>query len=151
MRGLKIARADLRRQLHEAEARVRRLFAKRKTIPKRIPASDLETLKTEKKLIVDAIKIAAYQAETELLRLLHDHYPRAGDEGRTLLHAAFQSPGRLEVIDGDLHVPLAAQSSPHRTAAQTGLCQQLDATPTPFPGTNLRLRLTVEPPEPIIS
>ncbi|HUT89564.1 MAG TPA: hypothetical protein VMY37_08720 [Thermoguttaceae bacterium] len=63
MRGFKIAHADLRRKLHEAEARVRRLFAKRKTIPKRIPASDLETLKTEKKLIVDAIKIAAYQAE----------------------------------------------------------------------------------------
>jgi transposase len=150
MRGFKIAHADLRRQLHEAEARVRRLFQKRKTIPKRIPATDIKTLKTEKKLLVDSIKMAAYQAETDLLSLLHDHYPRAADEGRTLLHAAFQSPGRLEVIDGELHVTLAHQSSPHRTAALAALCQQLDAMPTTFPGTNLRLRLTVEPQEPII-
>jgi len=151
MRGFKIAHADLRRQLQQAEARVKRLFEKRKTIPQRIPASDLKTLKSEKKLIVDSIKMAAYQVETELLRLLHDHYPRAADEGRTLLHAAFQSAARLQVIDGELHVTLAAQSSPHRTAALAALCQQLDATPTTFPGTNLRLRLTVEPQQPVIS
>jgi prepilin-type processing-associated H-X9-DG protein len=151
MRGFKIAHADLRRQLQKAEARVKRLFQKRKTIPKRIPASDLKTLKTEKKLIIDSIKMTAYQVETELLGMLHDHYARTADEGRTLLHAAFQSPGRVEVTDGELHVTLAAQSSPHRTAALAALCQQLDAILTTFPGTNLRLRLTVESQEPIIS
>ena len=46
----------------------------RKGIPKRIPASDLEALKTEKKLIVDAIRMAAYQVETELLGMLAGHY-----------------------------------------------------------------------------
>jgi hypothetical protein len=41
--------------------------------------------------------MAAYQGETQLLGMLQEHYARADEEGRTLLHAAFQSPARLEV------------------------------------------------------
>jgi hypothetical protein len=151
MRGFKIAHAELRRKLDKAEARVERLMQQRKDVPKRIPASGLETLKTEKKLIVDAIKMAAYQVETELLGMLAGHYARTEDEGRTLLHAAFNSPARLEVADGELRVTIAAQSAPHRTAALAALCTQLDAIGATFPGTNLRLRLTVATKEPIIS
>lgn len=151
MRGFKIVHADLRRQLEQAEARLERLYAKRKATPKRIPASDLEVLKKEKKLVVDSIKMTAYQVETELFRMLGDHYARTEDEGRTLLHAVFQSPARLEVYQDELHVTIAAQSSPHRTQAVAALCKQLDALRILFPGTNLRLRLAVETPEPIIS
>ena len=151
MRGFKIAHADLRRQLEQAEARLVRLYAKRKTTPKRIPASDLEVLKKEKKLVVDSIKMTAYQVETELFGMLGDHYARTDDEGRTLLHAVFQSPARLVVHEDELHVTIAAQSSPHRTQAVAALCKQLDALRVLFPGTNLRLRLAVETPEPIIS
>jgi transposase len=151
MRGFKIAHADLRRELEQAESRLERLYAKRKATPKRIPASDLEVLKKEKKLVVDSIKMTAYQVETELFGMLGDHYARTEDEGRTLLHAVFQSPARLEIYEGELHVTIAAQSSPHRTQAVAALCKQLDALRIPFPGTNLRLRLAVETPEPIIS
>ena len=59
-------------------------------------------LKTEKKLIADAIKMTAYQVEAELLGMLQDHDARADEEGRTLLHAAFRWPARLEVADGEL-------------------------------------------------
>jgi transposase len=151
MRGFKIAHAALRRQLQQAEAQLQRLLQNRKAIAKRISASDLQKLKTEKKLIVDSIKMAAYQVETELLGMLQEHYARATDEGRTLLHAAFQSAARLEVTEGELRVTIAAQSSPHRTAALAKLCAQLDAIPTTFPGTKLRLRLAVEPSKPLIS
>jgi transposase len=151
MRGFKIAHAALRQQLQKVEARIERLLNERKNTPKRIPASDLKTLKTEKKLIADAIKMAAYQVETELLGLLRNHYARSDEEGRTLLHAAFQSPARLEVSDNELRVTIAAQSSPHRTAALASLCAQLDALAVPFPGTHLRLRLAVHASEPIIS
>ena len=151
MRGFKIAHAGLREQLQQAEAKVQRLLEQRQKTPKRIPASDLKTLKTEKKLIADAIKMAAYQVETELLGMLQDHYGRADEEGRTLLHAAFQSPARLEVAEGQLRVTIARQSSPHRTAALAALCAQLDALALPFPGTHLRLRPTVQAAKPIIS
>ena len=94
--------------------------------------------------------MAAYQVETELLGMLQEHYARAGEEGRTLLHAAFQSPARLEVAEGELRVTIGCQSSPHRTAALAGLCATLDALAIPFPGTHLRLRLAVETETPII-
>ena len=109
------------------------------------------TLKAEKKLIADVIKMAAYQVETELLGMLQDHYTRADVEGRTLLHAAFQSPARLEVAEGELRVTIASQSSPHRTAALGALCEQLDAMAVPFPGTHLRLRLAIQTEKPIMS
>jgi transposase len=151
MRGFKIAHAKLRKQLDEAQMRVARLLEQRGKIPKRILATDRVALKTEKKLIADAIKMAAYQVETELLGLLQDHYARCGQEGRTLLHAAFKSPAKLEVAPGELRVTIARQSSPHRTAALAALCSQLDALAVPFPGTNLRLRLAVQAHQPIIS
>ena len=88
--------------------------------------------------------MAAYQVETELLGLLDGHYARSAEEGRTLLHAAFQSSAQLEVTDTELRVTIARQSSPHRTAALAALCEQLDALAVPFPGTNLRLRLAVQ-------
>lgn len=145
VKGFKIAQATLRRQLAAAEARVQQLTEQRGKMPVRVPASDLQHLKTEKKLIVDAIKIAAYQVETELLGMLGEHYARTEDEGRTLLHAAFQSAADLEVREGELRVTIAAQSSPHRTAALAAVCQQLDTSPVHFPGTTLRLRLAVRP------
>jgi transposase len=145
MRGFKIAHAVLGKRLKQAKARLQRLYKKRKAIPKRIPASDLATLKTEKKLIADSIKMAAYQVETELFSMLQEHYARCDDEGRTLLHSVFQSSARLEVIDGELRVTIAAQSSPHRTQALAALCEQLNTNATCFPGTDLRLLLAVEP------
>jgi len=95
--------------------------------------------------------MAAYQVETELLGMLQNYYARADEEGRTLLHAVFQSPARLEVAEGELRVTIARQSSPHRTAAVAALCAQLDAQATSFPGTHLRLRLAVQATEPVIS
>ena len=150
MRGFKIANANLGKRLKQAKARVERLYEKRKAVPKRIPASDLATLKTEKKLIADSLKMAAYQVETELLSMLQDHYARCDDEGRTLLHSIFQSSARLEVTDAELRVTIAAQSSPHRTQALAALCEQLNAKATHFPGTDLRLHLAVEPQSPVI-
>jgi len=93
--------------------------------------------------------MSAYQVETELLGMLQKHYARTRDEGRTFLAAAFQSPARLEIAEGELRVTIAAQASPHRTAALAALCEELDAKAAIFPGTNLRLRLAVSPHEPL--
>jgi hypothetical protein len=150
MRGFKIAHAELREQLQAAQAKVSRLEQKLEKLPKRVPASDLKVLKKEKKYVVDAIKMTAYQIETELLGMLREHYPRTEDEGRTFLQAAFQSCGRLEVGANELRVTLAEQSSPHRSRALAALCEKLNALDTCFPGTNLRLRLAVEHHEPLI-
>jgi hypothetical protein len=149
MRGFKIAHAKLRAELAEAEADVARILTALAALPRRVPANGLKTLKTEKKLIADTIKMTAYQVETRLLSLLGDHYCRKDDEGRTLLQAAFQSTARIEVREEELYVELAPQSSPHRTKAIAALCAELNALDTKFPGICLRLKLAIQPHEPL--
>lgn len=95
VRGFKIAHAKLRAELAKAEAEVERLRAELDQLPRRVSAAGLKTLKTEKKLIADTIKMTAYQVETRLLGMLRGVYCRTEDEGRTLLQAAFQSTGAL--------------------------------------------------------
>jgi hypothetical protein len=56
MRGFKIAHAELRAELAEAEADAARILAALEPLPRRVPANGLKTLKTEKKLIADTIK-----------------------------------------------------------------------------------------------
>jgi len=149
MRGFKVAQARLRGQLEQAELREQGLMEQLRELPQRVPAKGLKTLKKERKLIVDAIKIIAYQLETELLSRLAKHYARAEDEGRTLLHAAFQSSARMQVTETELKITIAAQSAPHRTAALAQLCQELDAEAVSYPGSRLRVRLAVEGEEPL--
>jgi len=128
---------------------VARLREELEALPQRVSAADLESLKSERKLIADTIKMTAYEVETRLLGLLSDHYSRTEDEGRTLLQAAFQSTARLEVRDDELYVELVPQSSPHRTKAIAALCEELNTLDTKFPGTHLRLRLGIQPHEPL--
>lgn len=150
MRGFKIAQAQLRRQLEEAELRERELAEQQRQLPKRVSAKGVKTLKKEKKLIVDAIKIIAYQCETALLDRLRPHYARAEDEGRTLLHAAFQSSACMKVTETELQITLCTQSSPHRSEALAKLCRELDAEQVCYPGSRLRVRLAVEGQKPLI-
>jgi transposase len=150
MRGFKIAQSELRRQLEEAELRERELSEQQRQLPKRVPAKGVKTLKKEKKLIVDAIKIIAYQCETALLDRLRPFYVRAEDEGRTLLHGAFQSSARMEVTETELRITVAEQSSPHRSEALAKLCRELDAERLCYPGSSLCVRLAVEGQKPLI-
>jgi hypothetical protein len=149
MRGFKIAQARLRQQLEEAEWREQTLAQQQRQLPKRVAATGVKTFKKEKKLLVDAIKIIAYQCETELLDRLRPHYARVEDEGRTLLQAAFQSSARMTVTKTELQITLCTQSSPHRSEALTKLCRELEAEGVCYPGSRLCVRLAVEGQEPL--
>jgi hypothetical protein len=87
--------------------------------------------------------MVAYQAESDLLRLVASHYQRVEEEGRTLIQSALASAAGLEVTDTELRITLAPQSSPHRTRAVAWLCEELNGTETTFPGSRLRLRYTI--------
>jgi transposase len=149
MRGFKIAQSRLRHELAQAEWRVEELRAQARQLPKRVSAKGLKRLRAEKKLIVDAIKMMAYQCETALLDRLRPHYARTAEEGRTLLHAAFQSSARMEVVGTDLRITLASPSSPHRGAALAKVCQELDTKGYCYPGSSLRVRLALDGQEPL--
>ncbi|MHB2024807.1 MAG: putative transposase, partial [Mycobacteriales bacterium] len=105
---------------------------------------DAQLLDTERKLITHAVRIAAYNAETTLLRLLAPHYARTEHEGRALLREAFTLPGDIEQRGNRLQVRLDPASAPRRTRAIAALCEQLTATETVYPGTDLVIDFSIK-------
>ena len=151
MRGFKIANAGVGGAVTAALKRCAQLESRRAKVPRRLPAQQVRQgevirLTVETKHITSVLKMVAYQAEGELVRLLAPHYRRAQDEGRTLIQNALTSAADIDVTDTELRVTLSPMSSAHRTRALAALCEQLDATKTVFPGTQLRLRYAVAAP-----
>ena len=147
VRGLKIASATLRGEVAAADREVQDLTARIRTLPKRVPATGLEGLTKDRKLVSDPLDMVAYQVESDLHRMIAGTYARAQDEGRTLLHTVFRAPGRVPVGAVELTVTIARLSSPHRTEVLRQLCDELNQEPVRFPGSDLRLVLATEPPE----
>jgi transposase len=148
MRGFKIANAPQGHQLVIAVQRYIALKAKRAAIPRRVPVDkvvdgQVVKLAAERKHLTDLLKMVAYQAESDLVRLIAPHYARSDDEGRTLVQNILASPADLDVVDGELRVAVHPLSSEHRTRALVALCASLDARRLVFPGTTLRVRYSV--------
>jgi len=151
IRGFKIAHGKIGRAVRQALKRLATIEARRAKIPTHVPvqqvvAGEVVKLAPERQHIVSLLKMVAYQAETDLVRLLGPHYSRVEDEGRTLVQNALASSADIEVDAHQLRVRLTPLSSPHRTAAIAALCQELNAAAVTFPGTRLRLRLSVGSP-----
>jgi transposase len=117
-------------------------------IPAKVPLALVRPgavrIDVERKRIMDAIRMATYNSESSLARLLAPHYARAEDEARSLLREAFRASADLEVKDATLHVRVEPLSAPRRTRAIAGLCEELNATETIYPGTNLKLVYSVK-------
>ena len=124
---------------------------RRAAVPRRVPVREatdkpIVKLAPERKHLTNLIKMVAYQAESDLLRMVTPLYRRADDEGRTLIQAALASAADLEVTKRELRVRLAPQSSPHRTRAVAALCEELNHRKAVFPGSNLRLKYLIQDP-----
>jgi hypothetical protein len=105
---------------------------------------DAVVLDEQRKLVTHAIRMAAFNAESTLARLLRPNYARADDEGRALLREAFKTTGDIH-IDGDiLHVDLDPLSAPRRSRALAALAAELTATQTRYPDTDLKIEYTVK-------
>jgi hypothetical protein len=150
MRGFKIANAPLSARLRAVMKDITELEGKRATIPARVPVqevvqAEVVKLAVERKHLTDLIKMVAYQAEGDLLRLLAPHYKRTEQEGRTLVQSALSAGGDIEVTDDHLLVSIDPLSSPHKTQALAAVCEHLNAAKTLFPGTRLNMRFAVKP------
>ena len=130
-----------RRDLQAAKAAAR-------AIPAKIPLSehnpDMVRLDTETKLITHAIRMAACNTETILARALNGRYARAGDEAYALIREALHASGDITIHGSVLHIHLDPLSAPRRTRALAALCEQLTATATRYPGTQLILHYEVK-------
>jgi len=132
----------------DAVAYVEGLTAAARCLPARVPLGELHPDAVvhhgERKRIHDAIRMATYNAETSLARLLGPHYRRAEDEARSLLREALRSPADIQLAGGELHVRINPLSAPRRTRAIAALCADLNSTDTVYPGTAFVLRYSVK-------
>jgi len=51
----------------------------------------------ERKHLTNVLKMVAYHAESDLVKIVSRHYRRAGQEGRTLIQTALATAAELEV------------------------------------------------------
>ena len=105
---------------------------------------DAMCLNDGRKRLHDAVRMATWNAEHTLARALGPHYARAEDEAHSLLKEAFSASADLEVVGKQLHVRIEALSAPRRSRAIASLCEELTATETIYPGTNLALVYSVK-------
>jgi hypothetical protein len=148
MRGFKIAKGKLGLQIRSALQRVMQLEVRRNKLPRRVPVQAVTNepvvkLAPERKHLTNLIKMVAYQAESDLIRIIAPHYRRVDDKGRTLIQSAFASAADIEVTDQELRLTLAPMSSAHKTRAIAALCEELNKSDTVFPGSNLRVRYAI--------
>jgi len=140
--------AELDTTLDQVRAQLAAARQEMAAIPARIPLAqlhpDARLLDAEPKLLTHACRIAAYNTESTLARLLAPSYARAGHDARSLLREAFTLAGDLQITDGVLHVTLNPASAPRRTRALEALCDQLNDTETIYPGTDLVLRYAIK-------
>jgi hypothetical protein len=102
MRGFKIANAPATREMWAAYRRCFRLEERRAAMPARIPVrkvvgDTVVKLANERKHLTNLIKMVAYQAESDLFRLIAPYYKRTDDEGRTLIQSALSTAADIEL------------------------------------------------------
>jgi transposase len=131
-----------------ARTRLDQSCTDRADTPARVPLATIRPnarlLDEETKLITHAIRMSAYNAETALTRLLREHYPRATDEARALLREAMRLPGDIHITGHTLHLRLDPATAARRSRAIAGLCHELTATQTRYPGTDLKIKYSVK-------
>ena len=95
---------------------------------------------TERKHFIDTIKLIAYRAETSIASLLRDKLNRE-DDTRALLRQIYETEIDLvpDLETNTLTVRLHHLTQAAHDEAVRHLCNELNATETLFPGTDLKL------------
>jgi len=140
------AGGQLREKIQAQTALIESLKNQRAQIPRKVPLKDLpeaeryRQLCPESKHFIDTIKMIAYRAESALAGELREHLSREED-ARALLRRVFVTPANLrpDYDQKTLVVELHRLGSPLQDLAVAKLCEELTATETQFPTTDLRL------------
>jgi len=140
-------RETLLARLEAIDAEIAQVQARLKGLPLQVALCSLggpqETPRLEPKLIADAVKIAAYNAQSWLADRLVQHYPHPGDL-HDLLRAFAQLSGTVtRQPDGALNVCLDPPDLPLYRRALEGLCQDLNRLHPSFPGTDIPVTYAV--------
>jgi hypothetical protein len=137
---------QLQERIEQLQPVLDELKKQRKQTLRQIPVKDLPEpdrftgLRTERKYFIDTIKMVAYRAETSMAATVREKLARS-DDARALLRQIYNT--EVDLIPNlnaqTLTVCLHHLTQAAHDIAARYLCQELTATETTFPGTNLRL------------
>ena len=141
-------KAVLQEEIENLQRELEALKAKRKETPHHVSVDELpeearfRRLSTQSKHLIDTLKMIAYRAETAMANSLREHLKRP-DEARRLLRALYTTEADLlpDTEAGTLTVRLHHGANGATNQVIEKLCDELNATETVFPRTNLRLVL----------
>lgn len=147
-------KAELQQKAACLQADVDALKAQRKNTPHHILVADLpeedrfRRLSSRTKDFLDTIKMIAYRAETAMAYTLRETMSRL-DDARTLLRQLYRTEADLlpDSQSKTLTVRIHHLASRSADTAAAYLCDELNATETLFPGTDLRLVYEIGPPQ----
>ncbi|MBW6492789.1 MAG: hypothetical protein K0B15_16515 [Lentimicrobium sp.] len=140
-------KAELSSEIQTLEYEIYQLKAEKKQIPRKIQYSQLpENEKfsnaiNDRKHFMDSIKMIAYRAETSLVNMIRPQMSHP-DEARALLQQIFKTDANIypDHVNKKLIVEIHSLSYHKDDKILLQLCQQLNETQTPFPGTDLALK-----------
>jgi hypothetical protein len=146
MRSYEQYQGKLQEDIEQLQPTLDLLKQRRKQTPHHIPVQDLPEperftrLRTERKYFLDTIKMIAYRAETSMASTLREQMKRS-DDARALLRQIYDTEADLmpDLKAKTLTVHLHHLTQAAHDAAVRYLCEELTATETIFPGTDLRL------------
>jgi transposase-like protein len=139
-------KAQLQEEIEHLGQQLQQLKLQRKQTAHHVTVGELpdaerfSRLLPERKHFLDTIKLISYRAETNMASVLHESMSR-GDDTRALLRQIYATEADL-IPDADhktLTVRLHHLTQAAHDQALVRLCDELNATETIFPGTDLRL------------
>jgi hypothetical protein len=138
----------LRAEIEREELEIARLKKQRKEAGKHTTVGKLPEeekwlkLATRSKHFIDTIKIIAYRAETAMAHIVREKLnTHHRDEARALIRDICTTEANIipDEQSKTLSIELHSLATPKSNAIVTHLCEELNATETIFPGTDLRM------------
>jgi transposase-like protein len=138
---------ELDQLIRQRETEAHKLVARIAKLPKRVPIEEIlepeqiVKLERERKVLVDAIKLTAYRAESALARLVEPFFQRHQDEARKFLKSIFSATADIvpDRRKRRLTVRFHGLANPRATRALAELCALVNDDAPLYPGSSLRL------------
>ena len=139
-------KAHIRESIDNLSHDIDMLKTKRKATPKHIEASQLphsesmKRLSKDSKHFIDTVKMIAYRAETAMAYIVREKISHI-DEARSIVRAVYNTEADIVPNENEDTLTVRLHHSANRSGDKIliSLCDELNATRTIFPGTNLRL------------
>jgi Transposase protein/Helix-turn-helix domain len=142
---------ELDQLIGKREAEVEKLADALAALPKEVAIETvlapekIVKLERERKILVDAIKLTAYRAESALARLVEPFHRRHEDEARKFLKSIFLATADIlpDERGRTLTIRFHGLANPRASRALGELCSLISEKEVCYPGTDLRLRFDV--------